>query len=292
MYNENEGYRQTGADLSFGRWFPWIVAGGSYTAGRNALVNNNRLEWNESSARAGLRIPLNLTRGRTFQSLSLSSLYNLQQVDYKGRPASGDIQIGYIDNILNWSVYSQQARQHIFPRWGLATGMRQRFSVSDRQARQLLVSAAAYLPGLMKTHNLVVTASYQSRDTLNRYIFSNSFPLSPGYPVVNYPRMWKVGFNYHLPLVYPDFGIGNIVYVQRVRANLFYDLSWVKSLRTGRIWNLPSVGTEIFFDTKWWNQQPVSFGFRYSRLLSAGPYTNRPSANQFEFILPMNLLPN
>lgn len=292
LYNENEGYQQSGVDFSYGRWFPWITGGTSYTLGRNAVVNNKQVEWNEWNARAGVRVPINLTRGRTIQSFTLASLYNVQQVDYLNRPKSANIRMGYMDNVLNWAMYAQQARQQIFPRWGVALGARHRFSVSSREARQVLLSGNVFLPGILKTHNLVISASMQSRDTANQYLFSNSFPLSRGYPVVNLPRMWKVAFNYHLPLVYPDFGIGNIVYLLRVRGNLFYDYSEVKSLRTGRVWALPSAGTEVYFDTKWWNQQPVSFGVRYSRLLQRGPYTNAPSTNQVEFILPLNLLPD
>ena len=57
------------------------------------------------------------------------------------------------------------------------------------------------------------------------------------------------------------------MYFLRVRANLFFDYSTVKSLRTGTETDLRSTGVEIYFDTRWWNQQFVSFGFRYSRLL-------------------------
>ena len=49
-----------------------------------------------------------------------------------------------------------------------------------------------------------------------------------------------------------------------------------------------TAGTELFFDTRWWNQQPVTLGIRYCRLLDrefSGP-TNR---NVWEIILPVNL---
>jgi hypothetical protein len=106
--------------------------------------------------------------------------------------------------------------------------------------------------------------------------------------------MWKAAVNYHLPLFYPDLGLANIVYFLRVRANLFYDYSTVKSLRTGISQPLRSAGTEIFFDTRWWNQQPVSFGIRYSRLFDASFFNSANSTlnpNQWEFVLPINLIP-
>jgi hypothetical protein len=142
------------------------------------------------------------------------------------------------------------------------------------------------------THNLVLNGSWQSRDTLGQYFFTNNFALSRGYPGVDFPRMGKLAANYHVPLLYPDWGFGNILYFLRVRANVYFDYSAVKSLRTGVSTPLRSTGMELFFDTRLWNQQPVSFGIRYARLLDANAFQSRPSANQWEFILPINLIPN
>jgi hypothetical protein len=100
--------------------------------------------------------------------------------------------------------------------------------------------------------------------------------------------MMKYALNYNLPLAYPDWGFGNIVYFLRIRGNIFYDFTQVKSLRTGNRYNFASAGAEIFFDTRWWNQQPLSIGIRYSRLLNAENTNNNP--NQWQIIVPLNLL--
>jgi hypothetical protein len=100
--------------------------------------------------------------------------------------------------------------------------------------------------------------------------------------------MWRFGSNYHFPIAYPEWGFANIVYLSRLRGNIYYDYSKVKSLRTGRRLNLSTVGCELYFDTRWWNQQPISFGVRYSRLLDAG--TLGISPNQWNLILPVDLL--
>lgn len=287
LYNENEGFTKTGINAAYARWFPWINFGSSYTSGRNAQVNNNRVYWDEWNFKTGITIPLNLTKGKLIQAFRLTSNYTIQQVLFRDLPKERDIRIGFLDNQVLWSVSSQQAKQHIFPRLGLATAFNYRVSVSERVAQQFLWRVNAYLPGLLKTHHLVLSGAFQSRDTANQYQFTNSFPISRGYTSVNLPRMWKLGANYHFPIAYPDFGVGNIVYFLRLRANIFYDYSQVKSLRTGRIWNMRSTGAELFFDTRWWNQQPISFGIRYSRLLSSGPYNRQPNMNQFELVLPV-----
>jgi hypothetical protein len=150
------------------------------------------------------------------------------------------------------------------------------------------LNSAFYFPGLAPNHSIVFQASYQHRDTLQQYNFSNSFPISRGYSDLDFPRMWKVGGNYHFPIAYPDRGFGNIVYLLRLRGNVFYDYSEVKSLRTGIAYPFRTVGGELYFDTKWWNQLALSIGIRYSRLMDNELVGLSP--NQYEIVLPVNLL--
>jgi hypothetical protein len=188
-------------------------------------------------------------------------------------------------------MQSQIAHQQIYPRFGFTFLTRYRTIIDKYSGFQWLTSSSLYLPGLAQTHNLVLNAAYQLRDTTGDYSFSNSFPFSRGYLAVNQrsiPAMWKLGANYHFPLVYPDMGIGNIVYFLRLRANAFYDYTDLKIFRSNRHLQLRSAGAELFFDTKWWNEYPVSFGIRYSHLMDGELEGLAP--NQWEFILPVNLL--
>jgi hypothetical protein len=55
---------------------------------------------------------------------------------------------------------------------------------------------------------------------------------------------------------------------------------------------LRSTGAELYVDTKWWNQYPLTFGARVSRLLNNDPLAKRASGRTvFEFILPISLIP-
>jgi hypothetical protein len=102
--------------------------------------------------------------------------------------------------------------------------------------------------------------------------------------------VWRSSANYHLPLAYPDWGFGGIVYFLRIRANLFYDFTKVYSTTKTQTADLKSTGTELFFDTKLWNQLPVSFGLRYTYLLDAREF--KLNEHQFEFVLSTDLIPN
>jgi hypothetical protein len=134
-----------------------------------------------------------------------------------------------------------------------------------------------------------LAGSFQQVDT-NNILFSNRFANSRGYEDLFYSRMWKASANYHFPLLYPDRGVGNIVYLLRLRSNIFYDYTKVFSRDKLSTMPLRSAGTELFFDTRWWNQLAVTFGFRYSYLHDS----HRAGLNnqhRFEFILPVNLIP-
>ena len=100
--------------------------------------------------------------------------------------------------------------------------------------------------------------------------------------------MWRTSANYHMPLVYPDWGLAGIVYFLRVRSNFFIDYSRLYSNSKSSSSSLSSTGVELFFDTKWWNQLPVSFGIRYSYLLDADKVGL--NKHQWELVIPTNLI--
>ncbi len=293
-YNENEGSHKVGANLAYGGWYPWVTGATSYTVNRTFNDQTRTFQWNEWNGNIGLRLPLNFTYGKFYKRLDVSATLNGQMVDYQAKsiPQPQDRFLSFVQQQITWSMQSQQAVQQIFPRFAFVVRAQNKLAIGNTKANQLFLTGQLYLPGAMKTHSLVLGASYQRRDTLRQYIFNNGFAMSRGYSAFDFPRMWKWNVNYHFPIVYPDFGLAHIVYFQRVRANVFFDDTYLKSLRTGRITNLRSAGTEIYFDTKWWNQQPVSFGVRYSRLFDSKLVNPNLNPNVWEFILPLNLLPN
>jgi hypothetical protein len=247
-------------------------------------------EW---ESRVGFLFPFNLTKGRSFTSLSLGTDFVYNKRYFKGyyKDTFENRGFGYLNNTIEFTNQIQQAKKQIYPRLAQTLIVNYKGEVTGIEARQFLASGSFYLPGFFITHNVVLQAAFQGRDSLRNIIYSNSFPFSRGYEVTSFYRMWKVGANYHFPLVYPDWGFGNIVYFLRVRANLFFDFTRVKDFDDTR--NLidrdfRSFGTEIYFDTKWWNQLPLSIGIRYSHLLD--PDIAGRSPNQWEIVLPTNLL--
>lgn len=289
-YNRNEQFKETGASFAYGGWFPVIRAGGSYTFDRSFVDSSRVINWNELNARAGVSVPLTFNHGTFMQNLNFSGLLNRQQVYYTGiaKTLYENKNFNFADVSFSFTNQQIKALQNINPRFAQAVSLRHRVILDKYTAYQFLVNGSLYFPGFFANHSIVLQGSYQFRDTLQEYNFSNTFSLSRGYNDLNFPRMWRAGVNYHFPIVYPDAGFANIVYLLRIRGNAFYDYTRVKSIRTGEQFPFRSAGLEIYFDSKWWNQLPVSFGIRYSRLLDEELVGL--NANQFEFVLPLTLL--
>jgi hypothetical protein len=292
-YNRDEQYKQVGVEASYGGWYPFLDAGWAYTFDRNAFYGNKKVFWNESETRGGFSIPLNWASHLNYTSLQFGSDLVYNQRYYSGlyKDSFNSRGFAYIDPYISFVHQSQQAQQQIAPRFAQVLNLSYSSAVTAFTAHQFLASGFLYLPGIDYTHSLMLAAAFQQRDTLGNARFSNSFPFSRGYSAENFYRMYRLSANYQLPLFYPDWGFGDIVYFLRVRANLYFDYTHAMDYYTnGQVFNANyrSVGSEVYFDTKWWNQLSVSFGIRYSRLLDRDFEGRGP--NQWELILPLNLL--
>ncbi|HET9744990.1 MAG TPA: hypothetical protein VFP97_04695 [Chitinophagaceae bacterium] len=291
LYNQNERTNAVGFSSIYGGWFPYLSAGTEYTFQRTDTVNSLTRRWNQLDTRVGLNIPLDLTGGRFFRSLNFGSSYVFRFESNTG--ATKDLFVennfGYLSHFFNYSQQVQMARQHIFPRLGYSSSFQYRHAISKYDSYQFFGSANIYLPGVISNHSIVLSGAFQQRDTF-RILFSNRFPYSRGYNETYLSRMWKLGANYHFPLWIPDWGFGNILYIQRIRANAFYDLTRVYSRDKLVTADQRSVGIEFYFDTNWWNQYPLTFGWRISRRLDDDLVTGQ-RGTWFEFILPVSIIP-
>ncbi len=289
-YNRNEQFKELGASLAYADLFPIIRGGGSIIIDRNYSDSIGTTTWNESSVYAGINIPLSFTKGTFYKYLNPSVSIHNKSIYYTGlsKDSNENKQFTFADLSLSFTNQQLKARQQIYPRFAQSISVRYRTIISKYQGNQLNINGVLYFPGLYTNHSLVLQAAYQSRDSLRQYAFSNILPLSRGYRSVNFPHMWRIGFNYHFPIIYPDAGFANIFYLLRVRGNLFYDYSELKRHGSGDNYPLRSTGIELFFDAKWWNQLPLSFGIRYSKLTDAGLVGMKN--HQWEFILPLTIL--
>lgn len=289
-YNENERSHTVGASATYGAWFPQLTLGTNYTFERSAVVRGIKRAWSQLDTRVGVSLPLFDVNGRTYRSIDMGSFFVLRSDQYKGpyRDTLGVVNFSYLMHSAQFAFQTQQAPQHVFPRWGVNGSVLGQHSVSSFKGRQLNARLNIFLPGLSHRHHLVLQGAWQERDTLGQLSFGNRLPYSRGYSGRNFSRMWKAGINYHFPLWLPDVGVASILYVNRIRANIFYDYTLVYSRNKQQTAPQRSVGGEMFFDTKWWNQFPVSFGCRLNYLLDRDQFDGYRGWFA-EFIMPVSI---
>ena len=292
LYNRNDREHAVGLNALYGAWFPYLNMGTQMTFDREAMIGNRVKKWNQLDSRLGLSVPLLFTSGRTLKQLDMGSFYVLRNEFNKDyyKDSLGQVSFSYLSHSFSWNQQVQRAVQQIFPKWGYGFSLAHRHAITRFIGFQFLGGASFYLPGLHPAHSLVLTGAYQERDTLGQISFSNRFSYSRGYTGRYFSRMWRLSANYHLPLLYPDWGFANILYLQRVRANAFFDFTKIYSRDKKITRDQRSVGAEIYVDTKWWNQYPLAFGFRISRLLDPDQF-NGFKGTLFEIIVPVSIIP-
>lgn len=290
-FNNSDFSSTLGISEMYGGTYLMPYLTGSYTWDRNAVLNKDTtLYYNVSNIGAGLQLPLNFSYGKSYKYLTINTSVNNQQVLPKGVSEKfiRSRNNSYLSVGLRYSQYSQQARMHINPRFGFAVNTQLNTLLSTGKANQFNASGNLYLPGLYPSHSLVLQSSVQFRDTVEQVVFANTFGLARGYKNINTNRMYKVGANYHLPVLYPDWGLGHIAYINRIRTNFFFDYNWLHNTRRFAKATIASVGNETFIEGNLWNQLDINIGFRYSRLLKEIAGNSNP--NYFEIILPVGLL--
>lgn len=292
-YNRAEKYKRAGFAATYSALFPFLTGGLNVTWDRQIIRNGKKVSFNQWEPFAGVQVPLNLSRGRSFTFLTMSSQYIYNTSNFTGiyKDSFPDNSYGYLNSYLSLSHQVQKAQQQIFPRFAQSAVIRYKEAVNNYTGSQVMINGNLYFPGFLRNHSIVINGAWLRKDSLRQINFTGNFPFSRGYEATSFHKMYKWGINYHFPIAYPDQGFANILFLLRVRSNIFFDNTDIYDFnknRQGYKARFRSAGTEITFDTKWWNQVQVSFGFRYSYLLDKDLFGNTNS-HRWEIMMPVNI---
>lgn len=292
-YNSNEGYKQLGFAAVYGALFPYLSAGVDYTLDRRGFTKGNYVYWNETQLHGGLQVPLTFSAGKHFTGLTLGSDLYFNRTSFQQPYAAqfADRSYTYLNNYVSFGNQTQRAKKNIYPMFAQNISVNYKTAIAGASATQFLASGTFYFPGLVTNHSFVISLAHQQKGKDNVISYSNDFPFSKGYTAQNLDDMNKAGLAYHFPIAYPDAGFGNIAYLLRLRGALFFDYTHASSdnfYTDGSSFkqNFRSAGGTLFFDTKFFNQNSISFGIRYSRLLDED-FFGGTGRNRIELVLPV-----
>jgi len=175
---------------------------------------------------AGLRTPLILTNSKYHENLnagigiSLGKYTKVADAD-RYAPSKTYRKVSYS---LEYSRFLRQSHRDIRSRLGQFVSLQYEHTPfgSDVSSGQLALQGGALFPGLFKHHSLRISGRYQVYSEFPPF-FGNLISTPRGYSRLYEKEFLGGSVDYALPLCYPDFHIGSIVNIQRIRANLFYD---------------------------------------------------------------------
>ncbi|MBN2273228.1 MAG: hypothetical protein JXR41_02045 [Bacteroidales bacterium] len=172
--------------------------------------------------------------------------------------------------------YSRSALRDLYPKWGQFFSLTFTETPVDKGQFGKLLSAQFdfYFPGFMNHHSFRFNMGYQKQFHQHFYLPLNRLAFPRGYESTVAEEFMKASANYSFPFVYPDFSLSWFLYIKRMTANVFYDMSYGKNIQetadgerrpyTG-IYN--AAGLELFMDMHLLRIMfPFRAGLRYSYL--------------------------
>jgi len=204
------------------------------------------------SYKADLYVPFNFSQGKYIKGfIPLVSVeyrdnlyYNFSEDYYiKG--------IEFVQTQLLYYAYERQSKKDIIPKLGAVFRFNLYNTPFETELYNYLfsVNSLFYLPGgINKGFSIDFGYQYQKPKL---YLFNSRFSFPRGIMQKRTEKMVKLYADYVFPIAYPEWNLGSVLYLKRLRANLFADYAYnsyrVKNGNDGSIY--------------WLNQNNFSFGF-------------------------------
>jgi len=288
QYDISENTGKVTANVSWAAWYPIIDLNTSYGA-RAAYTSGDtsvRYNFNETIITGGFTLPLIFTGGKYYKGFQLRLHTSFKNITDNTSPLDENHKITGTINSLDYSFsayrFIKQSGKDLYPRWGQVINGRFSHSPFGDNDMGSIFSAGArlYFPGLMLHHGIRIDVNEQVKYP-GKYAYSNLIAMPRGYLSVNENALTCFALNYKFPFAYPDFAFGPLVYLKRLKANLFYDGG--KGTTDGESQKLQSTGVEITSDLHVLRFIfPLDIGFRFGY---------RPIEKQYfsDFLFSVNL---
>lgn len=310
-YNVSDRTGQYKITFNYTGLFPEIGAelisgnqSSNYYQIKSTLNNNNeiiqrdstiqRYKWNETSASLDLRIPLNFSNGRYSRIFNPEIQYKYNQVSQNSSTPDNFYSGDY--HALTYRLYFynllHQSKQSIMPKWGQQFDLIYRHTPFTGNNLGTLsgIQSAFYFPGIMKNDGLKIYQGYQKKVFTENYNFSDFVRFPRGFQSYQNNKMYSMAVDYRFPFLYPDFSMGKLAYIKRLKAAFFYDFAWLSvpaHNENGKIYlnyhelNMKSMGMELTSDLHIMRFfAPVEIGFRTAY---------RPDYQDFQFNLLLSI---
>lgn len=227
-------------------------------------------------AEARVYVPFNLTRNHYIRGIQPAVTYFFTNNKYQQYDSGKYKEFQYMLSEINFYNYRRMAKQDILPRWGYRVRLQHMFSPfnSENYGHIYAARLTTYFPGLVRGDGLMLRLAYQYQELDGKHLYLPK-------KIINEPRGYDylystrqlMGFqaDYSFKLFHPEFGIGSLLYIQRVRSNLFYDFFRNQARAQGAWTRQSSVGLDVIMDCNILQANfPISLGARVVKPIDYG----------------------
>ena len=214
-----------------------------------------KYKFHELNIAGGLSIPLNWYVRSWFlgfqpyagYSYKLLKVVPVPEDDPASKLNNKKVRIHSLDYRVFFYAQSRQSYRDLIPRWGQLLEINYRHTLFDSDTASSVFSTemVLYFPGLFRHHGFKVYAGYQDRIFIN-YPYGRLINLPRGYSGIDSDQILSGSISYEFPVFYPDWNIGPVLYLKRLKAGIFYDHTVTFDHEPYQNYN--SIGLDLTFD--------------------------------------------
>jgi hypothetical protein len=198
-------------------------------------------------------VPLFFDRGKyiTYLLPQLEYQHNSTRFFINGNEHSG---LHYVHAFLFATRYLRMSQRDLYPRLGGFVSSSYTTTPGDegQLGSMFSLQGGVYLPGIGAHHHLLLKGGWQKQNPGLYYLSINRLDFPRGYASTISAELKTFSADYALPLAYPDWSTEPLLYLKRIRADVFYDWSNGKDILLGKDkWytgTYQSAGYEILAD--------------------------------------------
>ncbi len=245
-YGYKNGNHYLSSSLIFKGQYPVVKLTADY--GDNQLIQAaDDVEWFPVSNPGysydlDIYVPFDLSKGSFIKGFRpLISVEYADNLYYNFREDYYIRGMEFVQTGLLFYSYKYKAEQDIIPKLGVVFDLNLFNTPFDKEIFGYFynLDATFYLPGI-KSGGLKINTGYQFQKPL-LYRFSSNFKFPRGIQRKTADKMFKLYGDYVFPLAYPDWNLGSLLYLKRIRADVFMDYAFntyrtVNQSHTAYIW--------------------------------------------------------
>lgn len=271
-YDRNQQEGTWFSDVTYLGWYPAFNFRAEYGY-RERLARDAQndstflLRYNQTNLRSAVYVPLYYASGSWYQYIEPRVRFEYTQMDVLTTGVSL-LKSNYkiFDLSLNISNYKRSALQDVYPRWGQHFGFLYRMSPFDSSGNLLALNTTLFFPGLFKHQGLRFYAAFQQRFG-DAGFYADQMAFARGYTGLNMERAFSYKFDYKLPVAYPDYNLGALLYIKRITLAVFYDETIQQEAPNA---HYRSLGNDLLFDVHFMRSfVPFSIGVRSVYLIDS-----------------------